>query len=371
MTMIIKILITTAAMAGISGLLSILLVIAERYLANYGECKIIINDEKELNVNGGATLLATLNSQKIFLPSACGGRGTCGYCKCKVTEGVGPLLPTEAPLLNAEEIENKIRLSCQVKVKQDIKIEIPEQLFNIKEFKAEVERIKDLTYDIKLVRLKLIEPNNINFKAGQYVQLHTNPYNGVKESISRAYSIASPNNEKNYIELMVRLVPEGICTTWVHQYLNEKEIVKLVGPMGDFYLRDGKGEIIMIAGGSGMAPIVSLLEEIANKKIERKITYFFGAVTKKDLFYSKEMAKLQKKIEGFTYVPALSQPDPTDNWQGATGLITEPLENYLKDKGTSKIQGYLCGSPGMINACVNVFNKYDIKKDSIFFDPFA
>jgi len=369
--MIIRILITTAAMAGISGLLSILLVIAERYLANYGECKIIINDEKELNVNGGATLLATLNSQKIFLPSACGGRGTCGYCKCKVTEGVGPLLPTEAPLLNAEEIENKIRLSCQVKIKQDVKIEIPEELFNIKEFRAEVERIIELTYDIKLLRLKLVEPKQISFKAGQYVQLYTNPYNGVKDSISRAYSIASPIYEKNYVELMVRLIPEGFCTTWVHQYLNEKEIVKFIGPMGDFYLRDGKGEIIMVAGGSGMAPMVSILEDIANRKIERKVTYFFGAVTKKDLFYTKEMANLQKRIENFKFVPALSQPAAEDNWQGETGLITETLEKYLKDKDTSKIQGYLCGSPGMVNACIDVFKKYGVNSDNIFFDPFA
>jgi len=369
--MIAKIIIATTAMAVISGMLSLLLVIAERYLASYGECKIIINEQQELNVIGGATLLATLNSQKIFLPSACGGRGTCAYCKCKITEGAGTLLPTEEPLLNSEEIKNKIRLSCQVKVKQDIKIEIPEDLFNIKEYKTAVAFIKDLTYDIKLVRLNLIEPNNISFKEGQYVQLYSKPYNGVKESVSRAYSIASPNHEKTFIELMVRLVPEGICTTWVHQYLKQHDVVKLVGPMGDFYLRDGKGEIIMVAGGSGMAPMASILWEIARKKIERKITYFFGAVTKKDLFYTEEMAKLQQIIPDFTFVPALSQPDPEDKWQGATGLITGPLENYLQTQNSSETQGYLCGSPGMIDACIKILNKYDIHNDKIFFDPFA
>ena len=132
--MVFKILLATATMAGISGVLAILLVIAERYLANYGECKILINDKEELKVKGGGTLLATLNSQKIFLPSACGGRGTCAYCKCKVTAGVGPLLPTEAPLLTKKEIADQIRLSCQVKVKQDMRIQIPEELFNIKEY---------------------------------------------------------------------------------------------------------------------------------------------------------------------------------------------------------------------------------------------
>lgn len=369
--MVAKIVIATVTMAGISGLLSILLVIAERFLANYGECKILINDEKELTVTGGASILSSLNQQKIFLPSACGGRGTCAYCKCKVTEGVGPLLPTEEPLLTKDEIQSSVRLACQVKVKQDIKIEIPEELFNIKEFDVEVESIKDLTYDIKLLHLKLIEPNEIKFKPGQYVQLISKPYNGVKESVSRAYSIASPNYEKNYVEIMVRLVPEGICTTWVHQHLKEKERIKIVGPMGDFHLHDGTGEIIMIAGGSGMAPMVSLLAEMAEKKIERKVTYFFGSVAKRDLFYVDEMREFEKKIKNFTFVPALSQPAEEDEWDGETGLITIPLSKFVRDKDNSENQAYLCGSPGMINACTVILKKYNFSTDHIYFDPFA
>lgn len=369
--MVFKIVIATISMAGISGVLAILLVIAERYLANYGECKILINEKEELKVTGGATLLSTLNSQKIFLPSACGGRGTCAYCKCKITDGVGPLLPTEAPLLSKEEIANQIRLSCQVKVKEDMRIEIPEELFNIKEFQVNVAEMRDLTHDIKLLRLKLLEPKEINFIAGQYVQLISKPYNGVKESVSRAYSVSSPSTVKDQVEIMVRLVPEGICTTWVHNYLQENDQIKIVGPMGDFRLHDGEGEMIFIAGGSGMAPMVSLLDQIATKKIDRKITYFFGAVTKKDLFYSEEMAEYEKKIPNFTYVPALSDPEPDDVWDGETGLITVPLENYLKDRDLATAQGYLCGSPGMINACIKIMKKYGISDDRIFFDPFA
>lgn len=369
--MVTKIIIATAAMAGISGILSILLVIAERFLANYGECKILINNEKELTVNGGASILASLSQQKIFLPSACGGRGTCAYCKCKVIEGVGPLLPTEEPLLTRQEIDTQVRLACQVKVKQDIKIEIPEELFNIKEFDVEVESIQDLTYDIKLLRLKLVEPQEINFKPGQYVQLISKPYPGVKESVSRAYSIASPNYEKDHIELMVRLVPEGICTTWVHQHLKEKERIKIVGPMGDFRLHEGIGEIIMIAGGSGMAPMVSLLAEIAEKKIERKVTYFFGSVAKRDLFYLEEMAAFEKEISNFKFVPALSQPAEDDKWEGETGLITIPLSQYINEKDNSESQAYLCGSPGMINACTIILKKYNFTTDRIYFDPFA
>ncbi|MDW7682337.1 MAG: FAD-binding oxidoreductase, partial [bacterium] len=221
--MILKILITTAAMSGISGILAMLLVIAECYLANYGECNIIINDEKELKVTGGATLLSTLGSNKIFLPSACGGRGTCAYCKCKVLEGVGQLLPTEEPLLTKSEIKDNVRLACQVKVKQDMKIEIPEELFNIKEYLAQVELIKDLTHDIKLLRLKLVEPDEIKFKSGQYIQLNSEPYDDVKESVSRAYSISSSSSQHNYVDLMVRLMPDGLMTSWVFKHLKQND----------------------------------------------------------------------------------------------------------------------------------------------------
>jgi Na+-transporting NADH:ubiquinone oxidoreductase subunit F len=366
------ILVAVSTMAAISGVLAALLVIAERYLANYGECQIDINNgNKVLTVTGGTSLLSSLAREKIFLPSACGGRGTCAYCKCQILEGAGPLLPTEEPLLEQEEIESKTRIACQVKVKQDLKILIPEELFNIKEFTSEVTLIKDLTYDIKLVRLKLIDPPDITFKAGQYAQLRSKPYENVKESVSRAYSIASRSFEKDHIDLMIRLVPEGICTTWVHKHLQEGEHVKFIAPVGDFYLRDGEGEMIMVAGGSGMAPIVSLLADIEKKKIDRKVTYFFGSVTKKDLFYMEEMAEFEKRIPNFTFVPALSGDLPEDEWNGERGLITVPLENYLKTIDISNTQAYMCGSPGMINACNSVLAKYEVKKENIFYDPFA
>ena len=369
--MVLKAVISVGA---ISGVLAILLVIAERYLANYGECKIDINDgDKILTVQGGASLLSSLAREKIFLPSACGGRGTCAYCKCQVVDGVGPLLPTEEPLLEPAEIEENTRIACQVKVKQDVKILVPEELFNIKQFDTEVTQIKDLTYDIKLLSMKLIEPKEITFKAGQYAQLQTKPYANVKEVISRAYSMASPPHQKNQVDLMVRLIPEGICTTWVHDYLQEGEQVNFIAPVGDFFLRDGEGEAIMVAGGSGMAPLASILYDIAEtgKAIDRQITYFFGAVTKKDIFYVEEMRELEKRLPNFRFAPALSAPAPEDEWEGETGLITMPLENYIKDRDNTGVQAYMCGSPGMINACVGVLTKYGIEKKNIFFDPFA
>lgn len=360
------------SVTGISVFLAFLLVIAERYIANYGECAIDINNgDKVLKLQGGRTLLTSLSSQKIFLPSACGGRGTCAYCKCQVVDGAGPLLPTEEPLLEQNEIEDNTRIACQVKVKRDMKILIPEELFNIKEFQTKVTLLKDLTYDIKLLRLQLIDPPEIPFKAGQYAQLQTKPYADVKESVSRAYSMASPPSAKDHIDLMVRLVPEGICTTWVHQYLQEGEQVKVIAPVGDFYVREGEGEMIMVAGGSGMAPLASILEDLAEKKSERKITYFFGAVKKQDLFYLDEMHALEEKLPNFRFVPALSKPEPEDEWEGETGLITIPLENYIQDRDNTGVQAYMCGSPGMINACVGVLTKHGIEKKSIFFDPFA
>ena len=367
--MISTILITVLAVMAINAALAIFLVIAEHFFANYGECT--INNEKTLKVQGGRSLLASLGENQIYLPSACGGRGTCAYCKCKVTEGAGQLLPTELPLLTENERETSTRLSCQVKVKQDLKIQIPDELFRIKKFQAVVEKILTLTYDIKHVRLKLLDPTEITFTAGQYVQLNTNPYNGVKESVSRAYSIASPVTAKDYVDLMIRLVPEGICTTWVHQYLKEGDRVTLLGPMGDFGLRPGDGEMVLVAGGSGMAPMVSLLEDMKRNGEKRKITYFFGAVSLKDLFYVEEMKAFEKEIAGFLFVPALSKQDPNDNWTGATGLITEPLADHLKKIDAKSAQGYLCGSPGMINACIKVMTSNGIPMEQIYYDPFG
>ena len=369
--MFIKILITVAAVGGINGILAVLLVIAERFFTDYGECLITVNGEKSLRVQGGSSLLSSLKHEKIYLPSACGGRGTCAYCKCKVTAGGGTVLPTEESLLTTEEIRDHVRLSCQVKVKRDIEIQIPEALFRIKEFEAEVTLIKDLTYDIKLVRLRLMEPDNIQFTPGQYVQLENTPYEKVKERVSRAYSIASPGSETESIDLMIRLVPEGIVTTWVHHILEEGERVKFTGPMGDFCLHEGTGEIVMVAGGSGMAPMVSLLSELARSKSHRKITFFFGAVSGKDLFYTEEMKHFEEVIPHFAFVPALSQPDPGDEWKGERGLITVSLENHLKKSDNSESQAYLCGSPGMIKACIGVLKKHGLTDERIFFDPFA
>jgi Na+-transporting NADH:ubiquinone oxidoreductase subunit F len=367
-----NILLTVAILSGINGVLAVILVVAEKFFADYGECRVRINKEKEFTVKGGASLLATLNSQKIFLPSACGGRGTCAYCKCRVLEGGGPVLPTEESLLTEEEIGEQFRLACQLKVKKDISLAIPVELLEIQEFKAEVVLLEDLTYDIKRVRLKLIEPDRIQFIPGQYIQLRNAPYPGMSESVSRAYSIASSSFSDSVVDLMVRLIPEGIVTTWVHQYLKVGDPVTFTGPMGDFCLHQSEGSMIMVAGGSGMAPMVSMLHKIRHEKIDREIIYLFGAVTEKDLFFMKEMREFVREIPGFSFIPALSAPAEPEEWKGETGLITLPLEKTLaRLKDTGQAQGYLCGSPGMIKACIQVFKQHGVTGERIFYDPFA
>jgi Na+-transporting NADH:ubiquinone oxidoreductase subunit F len=365
-----KVFITVFIIGGLNGLLAVFLVIAEHFLANYGECTITINKKQTLHVQGGASLLTSLKSKKIYLPSACGGRGTCAYCKCQVLEGGKTILPTEESLLTQDEIDAHIRLSCQIKVKNDLHIIIPEGLFQIKEFRARISEIKNLTYDIKLLHLQLLDPGEIYFTSGQYIQLQNKPYEKVKGMTSRAYSIASKNTDLHEIDLMVRLVPEGIVTSWIHQYLKEGDEVTFTGPMGNFHLHEGESEIIMIAGGSGMAPMVSILEELVRMKTHRKVTYFFGAVAKKDLFYVDEMERFEREILDFTFVPTLSQPESDDNWHGTTGLITVPVNDFLEKIDTDTAQAYLCGSPGMINACIHVLSEGGITNDRIFFDPF-
>lgn len=367
--MIITILNTILIVSGITGSLAILLVLAEYFFANYGDCKIDINGKKELVVKGGGSLLSTLNENKIYLASACGGRGSCGFCKCKVKSGGGPLLPTEKPFLDAKEIQAGIRLSCQVKVKEDIAIEIPEEIFNIQKFEAVVENIQELTYDIKELTLKLSNPEKISFKAGQYVQLLAPPYEKSKQSVSRAYSISSSPLNDDYIQLIIRRVPEGICTTYVFDYLKKGDRVSFTGPYGDFFIRDTKADIFFVAGGSGKAPIKSMVNYLNFKKSERKMVYFFGARSIEDLYYTKLFETFEKELTDFTYVPVLSRPAEDCNWEGRCGYIPPFFKEFIRDPANT--EAYLCGSPGMIKAVVDNLIVIGVPEDKIYYDSFA
>jgi len=359
--------------AAISAGLAALIAIVDGIVNNYGQVKIDINGgKKEVEVAGGSPLLSTLASQGIYLPSACGGRGSCGACKCQVTSDVGPYLPTETPYLDKEEIKDNIRLSCQIKVKGDVDIQIPDALFNVKQIKSRVKSIVDVTHDIKEVTFDL-QGETIEFEAGMYMQIVVPGYGKIKGTTQRAYSISSKPSNKGECELLIRLVPGGIATTYVHEHLQEGQEMELIGPFGDFQRTHDDTIMVCVAGGSGMAPFKSILYDMYEKgETDREVWYFFGARSLRDLFYMKEMQDLEKEWDNFHFVGALSEPQPEDNWTGATGLITDVLDSYMKEKmGDKKKQGFLCGSPGMIDACNNVMTDNGIPLEDIYYDKFA
>ncbi|MCF6463624.1 NADH:ubiquinone reductase (Na(+)-transporting) subunit F [Clostridium sp. Cult1] len=363
------ILITTVTVTAFTGILAFLLTLADRTIANYGEMKITINDDQEYIVDGGNTLLAALIDEKIFIPSACGGKGTCGYCKVKVLEGGGPVLPTEMPWLTEEELEEKVRLSCQCKIKEDIRIEIPEELFNVKEYQVTVESIEDMTPVIKKLRLRFKEGEEISFKPGQYIQLKAPIYEGNDEEVYRAYSIASPPSEKNYIDLIIGYVPDGIATTYVHKHIKVGDTVDINGPYGDFYYQDKyDNEMILVAVGTGMAPILSILYHMKDQDIKRKARFYFGARTPEDLFLIDELKELEETLYDFEFIPTLSRALDEHNWTGARGRVNVLLDEHIKSPDDK--EAYLCGSPAMIDTVVEVLKEKGILEENIYYDKF-
>lgn len=369
--MLMDILKSSGSVVLISVVLAVIISIAEHFLNNYGVCKLDINNgEKIMEVDGGAMLLQTLASQKVYIPSACGGKATCGLCKLRVIDGAGPLLPTEEPYIIGKEREENYRLACQIKVKNDMKLIIPEELFNIKEYVCDLERLTELTYDMKELRLALPEGEHIKFKAGQFMQFYTKPYGKVKEEVFRAYSISSSPQDTTHIEFMIRKVPDGIASNYVHSALKEGDKVQITGPYGDFYLRGGEGieELIMICGASGLAPIMSLVRDIHERELDYKIRCYFSVSTMEDVFYFDELREYEKKNPKFTFIPSITRARPEDNWDGETRRIPDILrDDILNGEGR---EAYMCGSPGLLNSAVKALNEIGIQKDAIFFDEF-
>lgn len=349
--------------------LAILLVLAERFILNFGPCTIDINSgEKKLQVQGGGSLLSLLASQNIFVPSACGGRGSCAYCKVSVEHGGGEIGPVEEPYLSAEERARNVRLACQVKVRNDIAVSMPREYFSARKYRGRLLSKKVMTHDIYELRIALLDPPEIEFTAGQYAQLESREYKG-RESVMRAYSISSVPSDRKHVEFMIRLVPGGICSTWVFEHLKEGQEVKLSGPYGDFHLRPTEAPILFIAGGSGMAPIWSMLRHMKETGSTRKAIYCFGAQSQRDLFLVDELRQLEKEMPNFTFVPGLSNEPAGSGWSGDTGLITEVVARQVPD--ASQYEAYLCGSPGMIGACIATLKKCGLPEDKIYFDKFA
>ncbi|HLT00070.1 MAG TPA: phenol 2-monooxygenase domain-containing protein [Acholeplasma sp.] len=341
---------------------TLLVILLDKLLGGGGERKITVNKNNVVTISGDDTALNALTNNKIFLPSSCGGKATCGTCKFRLVDWHEPPKSTELSFLSKEEVEEGVRLACQVKVTQDIEIQVPESILNVKPFWGKVVEVEQLTHDIKRVKFEMDE--DFPFKPGQYLQI-TVP--GIETT--RAYSIASDSKDLRHPEVIIRLVPGGVATKFVHKALIVGDKIKITGPFGDFFLKeDSKRPIIMIAGGSGKAPIRSIIYKLMDQGMPRKATYFFGARTKKDLYYTDYFLDVAKKYPNFKYVPALSTPLPEDEWTLDEGLITDVVRRHTED--LSGHEAYLCGSPGMIDACIKVLKEKGMPEEYIYFDKF-
>jgi Na+-transporting NADH:ubiquinone oxidoreductase subunit F len=387
------------------------LMMARNKLVAGGEVNIIINDDpsKAVHVPTGDTLLGALAAQRIFIPSACGGKGTCGTCKVDVQEGGGALLPTETSFVTRGEAREGCRLACQVKIKQDLKISVPPEVFAVQEWKCTVRSNHNVATFIKELVLELPEGEAVPFRAGGYIQIvcppHTLDYKDidvdeefradwdrfhlweissvVKESVSRAYSMASYPEEKGIIMLNVRVAtppprapkgtPPGIMSSYIFG-LKPGDEVTISGPFGEFFAKETEAEMVFIGGGAGMAPMRShIFDQFRRLHTKRKVTFWYGARSLREAFYVEDFDTIQKENPNFEWHLALSEPLPEDNWTGYTGFIHQVLhDNYLKDHPAPEdIEYYLCGPPMMMSACFKMLDDLGVEPENIAFDDFG
>lgn len=352
---------------GVFVLLAAVLLVAERLLADYGICRVSVNDGTiEFAQAGGVTLLEALYAHKVFVPSACGGKGTCGYCKVRVLAGGGDVLPTETPYLNRAEMRTGMRLACQVKVKSDVQIELPADLLNAREFRARLMGARMLTADIRELDFDLLEPAVIDHHPGQYVQVLVP---GEGEPVYRAYSISSAAYERGRVQLHVRLVPGGLASTYLHAITEGDEVV-FTGPYGEFRLSDDPGtEIICVGGGCGMAPMANIIETLYARWPARACRLFFGCRTAQDVYYRERWEELARRHPGFQVVYALSEDGEADPaWDGDSGFIHLSVARRL-EPGVKR-QAFLCGPEPMVEAVTGVLRDSGMAAADIFNDAF-
>ncbi len=348
----------------VAGSLAVILVVANKLFAEYEDVNLDVNEgEEEFVVEGGTTLLQSLTDNEIYIPSACGGQGSCGFCTAKVKEGGGPVLPTEEPMLTRQQLIDGVRLSCQVKVREDMKVEIEEKYLEVEKYEAEVISTKDVTPSIKEIIFDLKEPETIDFKAGQYVQVQV-PADG--DTVDRAYSIASEESVHDKVMLTVQLIEGGLGSTYLHE-LEVGEEVEFTGPFGDFYVQDTDATIVGVAGGVGLAPLRSIVFSLLEKGVDREIWLFYGARTLEDLYYHEDLEELAEEYDNFNYVPALDSSQP--EWEGEVGLITEVMKDYLEEG--EDMEGYLCGPPPMMDATIDLLTDYGVDEEDILYDDFS
>ncbi len=391
-------------------LLLISLFLVQNIFVKKTACKILINEDEEKSptVESGVTLLAALANEKIFIPSACGGGGSCAMCKVQVLEGGGSILPTEIPHISLSERKQHIRLSCQVKVRQPMKIHIPDEVFNIRKYECEVVSNNNVATFIKELVLKLPEGMPLHFKAGGYIQIYIPSYQlkfkqfeietkyhpewdqyklwdleaSNDEEIFRAYSMANYPVENDIVMLNVRIAtppqkaphaPPGISSSYIFG-LKPGDKVVISGPYGEFFAQDSQREMCFVGGGAGMAPMRShIFDQFKRLKTNRKVTFWYGARSLREMFYEEEFRNIEKEFPNFKFYAALSEPLPEDKWSGMTGFIHQCLyERYLsKHDDPTEVEYYLCGPPPMLAAVQKMLYECGVEKEMIAFDDFG
>jgi len=389
------------------GLVAVILVARSRLVAT-GDITIEINGEKSISVPAGGKLLQTLAANDVFLASACGGGGTCAQCKCIVQDGGGSMLPTEESHFSRREAQEGWRLSCQTPVKQNMKIVVPEEVFGVKQWECTVESNPNVATFIKELTLRLPEGESVKFRAGGYVQLECPPhdvyykdfdieeeYRGdwerfkffdleshCEETTIRAYSMANYPEEKGVVKFNIRIatpppgsqgIPPGIMSSWVFN-LKPGDKVKVYGPFGEFFAKDTEAEMVFIGGGAGMAPMRShLFDQLRRLHSKRKISFWYGARSLREMFYVEDYDSLAAENENFEWHVALSDPQPEDNWTGLTGFIHNVLfEQYLKNHPAPEdCEYYMCGPPMMNSAVIAMLTDLGVEPENILLDDFG
>jgi Na+-transporting NADH:ubiquinone oxidoreductase subunit F len=388
--------------------LVLIILFARSRMVNSGAVNIVVNGEKTISVPAGGKLLQTLADSNLFLASACGGGGTCAQCKCIVKSGGGAMLPTEEGHFNRREAAEGWRLSCQTAVKQDMEIEVPEEVFGVKQWETTVESNDNVATFIKELILTLPEGENVDFRAGGYVQLERpaghvqysdfdigEEYRGdwerfgffnldskTDEPIIRAYSMANYPEEKGVVKFNIRIatpppgsqgIPAGEMSSWVFN-LKPGDKVKVSGPFGEFFAKDTDAEMVFIGGGAGMAPMRShIFDQLKRLDSKRKISFWYGARSLREMFYVEDYDTLAAENENFDWHVALSDPQPEDNWTGLTGFIHNVLyEQYLKDHPAPEdCEYYMCGPPMMNAAVIKMLTDLGVEPENIMLDDFG